>query len=80
MYKTLMEEVSDVRLAPHLTNVCFVLPEWETAPSYKTFTGYFQIVEEYPKDKRMYVLSDTRDQLRRQLMEALCQEPYHGTC
>ena len=30
--KTLMKTVSDFRLAPDLTELCFVLPKWETSP------------------------------------------------
>ena len=48
IYKTLSKAVTDFSLAPDLTKFLFVLPKWETAPWYKTFIDYFEIVEEYP--------------------------------
>jgi hypothetical protein len=44
-----MKAVSDFRLAPDLTQCCFVLPKWKLSPWYKTISDYFEIVEEYPK-------------------------------
>jgi hypothetical protein len=41
--------VSDSRLAPDLAKFRFILPKWETSPSYKACIGYFELVEEYPK-------------------------------
>jgi len=76
IYKTLMKAVSDFRLAPDLTKLCFVLPKWEASPWYETFIDYFEIVEEYPKGSTK-VFSIPIDhtshhiRLRRQLMEEL---------
>ena len=75
--------MSDFRLAPDLTQCCFVLPKWETSPWYKTFIDYFEIVEEYPKGSRkvfLYLKDHTSHQIRliRQLMEELYWEPYRG--
>ena len=49
IYRTLEKAVEDFNISPERTSFLFVLPKWESAPWYKTFTPYFEIVHELPK-------------------------------